>query len=195
MAKGEDHQGALYGALDRAMRAAASLANPVAGMSRWTTFEASFGQIIGENVKALREEAGWTQAQLAEAMTRLGFDWKRITMAEAEAASRRVTYEELVGLAVLFGVPVVELLIPSEAPNDTTLLAWNTGDLTASTVLELLIGSGGALGRGGLAWRAAARAAGRPRGMKDWRPAADLWRTRRSSSGAQYGTDAPGKES
>ena len=181
MNEGEDHLAELYRAVDGAVRTVSASESPVAGMSRWTTFEASFGQIIGENVKALREEAGWTQAGVAEAMVSLGFDWKRITYAEVEASTRRVTFEELLGLAVLFAVPVLKLLIPTEAPGDSTVLAWHTGDIPASMVRELFIGDGRDLGRGGLAWRAAARAVGVPRGTKNWRPAADLWRNRADS--------------
>lgn len=179
MSEGEDQRDALYRALDGAVRAAAARhSSPLAGMSHWTTFEASFSEVIGENLKAIREESGWTQAGVAEVMVSLGFDWKRITYAEVEACTRRVTFEELLGLAVLFAVPVLELLIPTEAPDNTTVLAWETGDLSASMVKELFIGHGGVLGQGGLTWRAAAQAAGPPGGPKSWRPAADLWRER-----------------
>jgi len=195
MSKGEDHLAALYRAMDGAIRTATRLYNPVAGMSRLTTCEASFGQIIGENVKALREEAGWTQAEVAESMVSLGFDWKRITYAEVEAATRRVIFEELLGLAVLFAVPVVTLCIPAEDPKITSLLAWETGDLSASMVEELFVGEGGTLGEGGLTWMAAARAAGAPRKANDWRPAADLWGAREGSTVDAARSDRPRKES
>jgi transcriptional regulator with XRE-family HTH domain len=194
MNEGEDHLADLYRAVDGAVRTVSSSESQVAGMSRWTTFEATFGQIIGENVSVLRDKAGWTQAGVAEAMVTLGFDWKRITYAEVEASTRRVTFEELLGLAVLFAVPVVKLLIPATDPKITTLLAWETGDMTASMVEELLIGHGGTLGQGGLTWKAAARAAGAPRRANDWRPAADLWGTREGSVEPAH-TDRPRKSS
>ena len=128
-------------------------------------------------------------------MVSLGFDWKRITYAEVEASTRRVTFEELLGLAVLFAVPVVKLLIPAGDPKITTLLSWETGDMTASMVRELFIGDGGALGQGGLTWRAAARAAGAPRRASDYRPAADLWGTRGGSTIEPARTDRPRKPS
>jgi transcriptional regulator with XRE-family HTH domain len=184
ISEGEDRQDDLYRALDGAVRTAAKLGRPVTAGSTWSqALEATFGDIIGDNVKALRNEAGWSQAAVAEAMASLGFDWKRITMAQTEAAVRRVTFEELLGLAVLFAVPVVELLLPQQAPDDQTVLEWHSGVLPPSVLLELLLGSSGALGRGGLTWRAAARAAGAPRGARDWRPAADLWAGRREQEG------------
>ena len=182
MATGEDDQEALYRAVDGAVRTAASLGHPATATSPWSKApEVSFGEIIGSNIKALRDEAGWTQAQVAEAMTSLGFDWKRITMAQTEASSRRITFEELLGLAVVFAVPVVELLLPADAPGDSTVLGWHTCTMDRSMVEELLIGHGGVLGKGGLTWKSAARASGAPRGANDWRPAADLWRNREGS--------------
>jgi len=191
ISQGEDQQEDLYRALDGAVRAAASLGRPGSGWS--TAFEASFGVIIGDNVKALRDEAGWTQAEVAEAMASLGFDWKRITMAQTESAVRRVTFEELLGLAVLFAVPVVQLLLPPDEPNNTLVLEWHVGGTNASMVQELLVGHGGRLGEGGLTWAAAARAAGASRRADDWRPAADLWRNRNQKS-SETATGRPRKE-
>src|SRR4051812_30690009 len=56
-------------------------------------------QVVGGNVRRLREEAELTQARVAEAMSRLGFDWKRITVTQVEAATRRLSLEESICLA------------------------------------------------------------------------------------------------
>ena len=52
-------------------------------------------------------------------MTALGYGragaWKRTTAAEAEAAKRTVTVDELIGLALILGVPIGELLDPGDA--------------------------------------------------------------------------------
>ncbi len=164
----------LHRAVDGAVREAAALS--AEGPPSWDTpFTASFRDTIGSNLRALRVEAEWTQVQLAESMTTLGFDWKRITVAEVEAATRGVSFEEVLGLAVLFAVPMVELLVP-----DGTRLEFPPIDLSAETVRELIIGSDGKMGEGGITWRAAARAAGKQRRKSEWRPAADLW-TRRAA--------------
>jgi transcriptional regulator with XRE-family HTH domain len=73
----------------------------------------SYGALVGANIRLHRNEGlGWTQAQLADAMARAGFGWKRITVAEVERGDRRFTLEELVGLAEVFNEPVGELLLP-----------------------------------------------------------------------------------
>ena len=87
--------------------------------------DVDFSIVIATNLRTLRLEKGLTQAQLAEEMQARGFDWKRITVAEIEAgadrdpdeerkAARKVSLEELLVLAVYFGKPMVELLLPSE---------------------------------------------------------------------------------
>lgn len=187
LARGEDDADtALGSAVDRAVRTATDLGRQGEPKSGWTTFSASFTEVIGTNLKALRVEADITQQAVADAMTTLGFDWKRITCAEVEIDTRRVTIEELLALGVLFAIPAIELLLPDH----NTVIDWPQGDLLREDVLELLVGLGGALGQSGINWRTAARAAGRPRTRRDQRPAVSLWANRAerhtppSSSGA-----------
>lgn len=168
----EDCSAVLLRAVDGAVRVATSMATE-RPESVWGVFSSGLAGIVADNLKRLREEANWAQSEVADAMTRLGFEsWVRLTVTDVERANRRLSLEELLGLAVLFGVPMLQLLIPA----DNTRLEWHTGDLASSAVLELLIGQGGVLGSGGVTWQGAARAAGAPRGKGDWRPAADLWR-------------------
>ena len=174
LAQGEESTDALTGAVDRAVRTAADLARAAERDKRSTTSRKSLKHVIGANLKALRKEADWTQLDLAEAMTALGFEWQRITCTQSELATRRVTVEEVFALAILFAVPVVQMFVPPE----DTVIEWPQGDLTRADVTELFVGRGGALGEGGTTWRTAARAAGKPRTRSERRPAVDLWSSR-----------------
>src|SRR5205823_5212620 len=126
--------------------------------------------------KEARQTAGWTQEALAEAMSRLGHGWGRVSVAESESGVRRLSLEELLTLASLYGVPMVEFLLP---PEDTALtVSDELDDQPHDRVRELVLGSGGRVGVGGTQWKAAAALVGAPRGTRDVRPAVDYWAAR-----------------
>jgi transcriptional regulator with XRE-family HTH domain len=172
----------LHQAFDGAVRAAAHVAERDHASPWKRPGSATFGQILGENLKALRTESGWSQVRLATAMAALGFKWKRVTCAEVEGTSRRLGLDELMGLAALFGVPAVQLMVPSEG----TTLDWINRDLSPQDVTDLLVGYQGKIGEGGANWSAALTAVGSLAGENE-RPAPDLWRIRdaRSRDGEQ----------
>lgn len=122
-------------------------------------------------LKEHRAGAGWTQARLAEAMAQLGFQWSRQQVAEVEAGTRRVTDRELLGLAALYGVPVLAFLSPADGE-------WvefpGVGSLDPGVVRELLSGEGGP------DWEAAREVCLAPAGDDDWRPASGLWKARQA---------------
>jgi transcriptional regulator with XRE-family HTH domain len=123
-------------------------------------------------MRRLRKQARLTQAELAEVMTEAGFRWNRLTVAEVErllddrtdTRGRRLVLEEVFALAALFGVPVVEFLIP------TDYLDLPLGQLPPDVARELVTGEGGVVGAGGPLWIAALTAAGHIRS----RPASRL---------------------
>jgi transcriptional regulator with XRE-family HTH domain len=135
-----------------------------------------FAQAVGENVRRLRDEAAMTQAELAEVMSDLGFDWKRITVAEAERGSRRLQLEELLGLAALFGQPMSWLLEPAVAGHVRLV-----GDrsLDAALVRDLVRG---ATFDGDPEWPSARDAIGIAQDEPDWRPAAAIGRRLREAN-------------
>jgi transcriptional regulator with XRE-family HTH domain len=106
-----------------------------------------WNQVIAENVRRLREQAGWTQSALAEAMTKAGFRWSRVTVAEVEGAVRRIALEELLVLAALFAEPMANLFVP-HGPDEIRLAnadadskgdePVSTGDATADAMAEVL---------------------------------------------------------
>ena len=65
-------------------------------------------QCIASRLRTAREMAGLTQGQVA---TRFG--WHRPTVSEIEAGRRRVSAEELVALADLYGVNIAWIVMES----------------------------------------------------------------------------------
>ncbi len=62
----------------------------------------SFGELIGERVRAAREAAGVTLDGVARAANRRGLTtWRRNTVGELEKGRRRLTVEEFVALPVI----------------------------------------------------------------------------------------------
>lgn len=64
---------------------------------------------IGETVRQLRYQRGWTQADLAAKCEVAGCSISRGTLAKIEAQIRTATDVELFALAVAFRVPIAEL--------------------------------------------------------------------------------------
>lgn len=190
--RGEDpepHLTAVYREADSAVRAASHLAQR-GGVSWDSPLSATFADIIGGNIRSVRVEAQWSQEELAQAMTGVGFSWKRLTVTEVEGAARRLSLEELLAIAALFAVPAIELMLP----DNQTALEWPNSDLHAAVVHELFLGRGGSIGEGGIRWRAPIVALRGPAVEGNPRPAADLWRYRRASSGQATEARRPGRE-
>ena len=167
IASGEDRTKDVTDATDAAVRAAWAHADEQASTSKVVT--ASFDKIISTRLKETRAESGWTQAQLADAMSPYA-SWGRFTIAEIESGRRSVSLEELVLLASLYGEPVLSFMIPT----DRTRLELEHTNVAPGVLAELFVGRGGAIGVGGRSWAAAARVATAP----DARPAPDLWANR-----------------
>ncbi len=148
-------------------------------------------QAIAENVRRLREQAGWTQERLAQAMRKAGFSWTRVTVTEAEGGARRIVLEELLVLAGLFAEPMAALLLPhgrdaielpalpgaGEEPGYLT----RTRPIDLQTLLPAIFGHGGGVGELSPTSAEPARVAGvnAPGSKTDQRPAKDLHEHRR----------------
>lgn len=133
--------------------------------------EVGYQAIVAWQLKRLRLASSTTQAELADAMNRLGFSWGRVTVAEVEAGSRRASLEELVGLSALYATPLIEFLLPmprhylrmpdGRAIEPTVLLALATGIGTDRDLPESL-------------WSPALQVAEVRPTEEDWRPAVNL---------------------
>lgn len=67
-------------------------------------------EVIGRRLHDLREQAGWTQQQLADAMRATGSKMHRSTIGKIEAGERAVSIGEAAQFAKVLGVPLTELL-------------------------------------------------------------------------------------
>jgi len=65
--------------------------------------------IVGENIRTLREHNGWTQQQLATECNLLEWNLTRSTLAKIESKVRRVTDIEVILLATALDVSIEEL--------------------------------------------------------------------------------------
>lgn len=176
----------LLQALHRAL-SAASAARWEHESSSWDLADAEVDELPNRNIAKLRDEAEVSQGRLAAAMRQLGFRWSRSTVAAIETMDpdaatyrRRVSLDELVGLAAAFGEPVVSLLLP---PDDSSVIVnVPGGSLPGPLLRELFLGRDGQLGTGGALWEVAARLAAPSGEEQDSRPALALWRNRHAGS-------------
>src|SRR5215203_1222119 len=67
-------------------------------------------QILARNLGAVRRLRGWRQELVAERMNFLGHPWTRQTVGEVEQGRRNVTVDELLSLALVFGLSLDRLL-------------------------------------------------------------------------------------
>jgi len=131
-------------------------------------------EAIARNVRECRVLSGWSQERVAEAMARLGYPWKRITVAEVEGGSRRVGLEELLGIAILFSVPVVDLLRLKF--NEELVIAGVSTPLSAVEVGQVITGPADRPDFDGSAWVLPRLLATLNLEADDWRPAKAYWR-------------------
>lgn len=65
--------------------------------------------IVGKNVRAIRETKGWTQEQLVAKCNLIDWQISRSTLAKIEANVRRVTDIEVQKLSLALNVPINDL--------------------------------------------------------------------------------------
>jgi transcriptional regulator with XRE-family HTH domain len=67
-------------------------------------------QLVGHQVRLLRQGRGWSQQEVAQKMRAYGYQWSQATVTRLESASRPIRVNELADLAILFDVPVAQFL-------------------------------------------------------------------------------------
>jgi len=80
----------------------------LSGMASPTTL----GAILARNIAAARAGRGLQQSDLADRMRALGWKWVRQTVGEIENNRRRLTAEEVLGLAICLETTMLRLLTP-----------------------------------------------------------------------------------
>ncbi len=100
-----------------ALEAAISAAS---GLGGWQTIT-DVPNVLRTNIVRLRKEKGWTQQGLADQMEAAGFGWTRAIVSHVETVEpdtaqvrRQVSVTEVLGLALIFDVPLTSLLVPAD---------------------------------------------------------------------------------
>lgn len=73
-------------------------------------------EIAGRTLGQLREEHGWSQAEVARRMKAYGYTWHQTTVGRIESGQRPLRLNEVVHVAAMFGVSPIQLLVPSTTP-------------------------------------------------------------------------------
>jgi transcriptional regulator with XRE-family HTH domain len=73
-------------------------------------------EILADNVRTWRGLRRYSQAQLAERMTRLGHPWSESIVGFVERGERNVTVDELVGLAIVLNTREIGSLLDPLGP-------------------------------------------------------------------------------
>ncbi|MEV4739948.1 helix-turn-helix transcriptional regulator [Streptomyces sp. NPDC049555] len=82
------------------------------------------GRQVATNVSLLRTARGWSRSELSERVASLGRNIPQLGIARIETGARRVDADDLVALAVAFGVGPTALLFPhSGAPDELPEIA------------------------------------------------------------------------
>lgn len=107
---------------------------------------------IASRVRALREAAGWTQADLASALNEYGLPWRRATVVNLEKRAgagrggvggrESVTVSELLALAAVLDVPPVMLLADPRSSDPVPLTDDPEGQMDPWVALLWIIGVG-----------------------------------------------------
>lgn len=106
-------------------------------MSKLIDQDKSLEELARENIARLRKERGWSQAEVAQRMSALGFDgFGQMTVSRTEKGERPLRVSELEGYAGLFEVHVHELWQTSQTRalmEATRELRDATSDLQSAT--------------------------------------------------------------
>jgi transcriptional regulator with XRE-family HTH domain len=89
-------------------------------------------QLVGRQVRLLRQGRGWSQQEVAEKMRAFGYKWSQATVTRLESATRPIRVNELADLAMLFSVPATQFL-----DSKIQELAWDDLDALEHEVEKL----------------------------------------------------------
>jgi transcriptional regulator with XRE-family HTH domain len=100
----------------------------------------AYGEVLARNVRGFRNRKGIGQKSLAARMRALGYTaWFTQTVGKAERGERRITSEEVLGLAYSLDVTVRQLLSPQ--PDDKRVQLPNGESVEVLSVQRMLAGS------------------------------------------------------
>jgi transcriptional regulator with XRE-family HTH domain len=98
----------------------------------------SYRDVLARNIRAERARAGLSQQDVAARMRMLGFQaWKHQTVGSVERGSRRVTAEEILGLAISLTTSISTLMTPKTTRDALALPSGITLTMNAAGALAL----------------------------------------------------------
>lgn len=83
-------------------------------------------------MRRVRQRLGWSQQEVAERMKPFGYNWRQSTIGKIEAAQRPLRLNELADLALMFEIPLRDLL-GYDAPSE-----WDDLDAAEREITELI---------------------------------------------------------
>jgi transcriptional regulator with XRE-family HTH domain len=93
----------------------------------------TLGTLLASNIRAARSRIGLDQADVTTRMRKLGFGtWHRQTLGNIETSKRRVTAEEVIGLALALETTIPRLLEPLA---EDGWVQMPSGELVAPSVI------------------------------------------------------------
>ena len=99
----------------------------------------AYGEVLARNVRGQRTRKGIGQKSLAARMRALGYTaWFTQTVGKAERGERRITSEEVLGLAYALEVTVRQLLAPQ--PDDKRIQLPSGDSVDVLSVQRMLAG-------------------------------------------------------
>jgi len=100
---------------------------------------APYAEILARNIRAARSRLGINQEALASRLRSLGFSaWLRQTVANVEKSRRRVTAEEILGLALALETTISDLMRATDQDGDVEL---PNGEVIGGVSVERLAGA------------------------------------------------------
>jgi 8-oxo-dGTP diphosphatase len=98
----------------------------------------TYADVLAKNVRAARARIGLDQEPLAARMRALGYSaWRRQTVANVEKCQRRLTADELLGLALALETAIPALVGPG--PDDRRITLPSGHALAASSIARLAL--------------------------------------------------------
>lgn len=99
----------------------------------------TYADVLTANIRGARGRMQITQSALADRMRALGFQWEQQTVGMVEKGKRRVTAEEILGLALALETTIGRLMGAREEDGP---IALPGGMLLAADSVECLAGCG-----------------------------------------------------
>jgi len=104
-----------------------------------------YREALAAKLRSVRAGRGLEQADLAARMKVLGYAWHRQTVGAAEAGTRKITAEEVLGLSLCLETSLSELMAPIAGSGRGRFIRFPNGALLGSSDVSRSAGAGAAV--------------------------------------------------